>query len=55
MAVLGTYIYPSIEGPAYKRGFAINCGFVSASLFPFYNRGSSAYQNPKHRHGGASS
>ncbi|KAG9117285.1 hypothetical protein FRC07_007380 [Ceratobasidium sp. 392] len=28
MAVLGSYIYPSREGPAYRRGFAICCGFA---------------------------
>lgn len=28
MAVLGSYIYPSREGPAYTRGFAICCGFA---------------------------
>lgn len=28
MAVLGSYIYPSRERPAYKRGFAICCGFA---------------------------
>ncbi|KAF8608242.1 MFS general substrate transporter [Ceratobasidium sp. AG-I] len=28
MAVLGSYIYPSREAPAYKRGFAICCGFA---------------------------
>ncbi|QRV84149.1 major facilitator superfamily transporter [Ceratobasidium sp. AG-Ba] len=28
MAVLGSYIYPSREGPSYKRGFAICCGFA---------------------------
>lgn len=28
MSILGSYIYPSREGPAYTRGFAICCGFV---------------------------
>lgn len=28
MAILGSYIYPSREGPAYTRGFAICCAFA---------------------------
>ncbi|CAE7133583.1 unnamed protein product, partial [Rhizoctonia solani] len=28
MSILGSYIYPSHEGPAYTRGFSICCGFA---------------------------
>ncbi|CAE6519421.1 unnamed protein product, partial [Rhizoctonia solani] len=28
MSILGSYIYPSHEGPAYIRGFSICCGFA---------------------------
>lgn len=33
MAVLGSYIYPARDSPAYTRGFAICCGFAWWGFF----------------------
>ncbi|CAE6480978.1 unnamed protein product [Rhizoctonia solani] len=53
MSILGSYIYPSHEGPAYIRGFSICCGFawwgvvlaISLSLLlGFENRRRDSYE-----------